>query len=267
MRSTTNFASAVIAALFVTACGSSEDAPLTGVVTPVIVDEERGDIALSMQAESMTADETNLYVFTTWKIVRVSKANGVADTIANGELVNSTSGIAVDDKFVYWSRKAPRAGEGSIRRMPKIGGAIEEYVTKRTDPNGIAIDAENVYWTEDNRRDHVKGKRDGRIVAMPKSSGGAGEPIVLADDVLPERIIVAGDYVYWSTAPDTIPNAKIRRVAKTGGEPETLVDVRLRGPRILGLAGGRHRVDADERRRWRRLLEARERLDRRDRDR
>jgi hypothetical protein len=50
--------------------------------------------------------------------------------------------IALDDTHVYWAN----AGDGSIARVAKTGGAVEMLASDQVDTQTIAVDDEYVYW-------------------------------------------------------------------------------------------------------------------------
>jgi hypothetical protein len=49
---------------------------------------------------------------------------------------------------VYWSELGFHSGGGSIKRMPKQGGAITTLIDGLGEVGGIALDNDYVYWTE-----------------------------------------------------------------------------------------------------------------------
>lgn len=91
---------------------------------------------------SMASDAEAIYTFTrdAFHLWRIPK-DGSAPTL----LVTSTrcSQIAIDDAYVYFTSSSD--GDGAIHRVPKTGGTVETLASE-TDPGGIVVDENSVYW-------------------------------------------------------------------------------------------------------------------------
>lgn len=94
--------------------------------------------------QDLAIDEANLYWITSGgevkKIPRES-ALGDATTLASGQA--SPVRMALDATHVYFTN----AGDGTVRRVPKEGGPVEDIATGQGEPFAITVDADGVYWT------------------------------------------------------------------------------------------------------------------------
>ncbi|WP_437970726.1 hypothetical protein WMF04_16175 [Sorangium sp. So ce260] len=132
------------------------------------------------------------------------RVGGETLTIAAEQLTPREIALDVDAQgnaaAVYW---ASFEG-GSVFRADLSGEAAfehEEIVSDQGQLNGVAVDAEHVYWT---RRD------EGTVVRMPK---GGGEPEVLASQqTRPGDIAVDETTVYWINegSPDPEDGAPVK---------------------------------------------------------
>jgi hypothetical protein len=93
--------------------------------------------------------------------------------------------VALDDEYIYWG--SSQGGEGVIKRARLDGTAAPEHlVTGLADVVGIAVDRDNVYWTE----------RRGRVAKMAPKRVGAQAKTIAADLPEPVSIIVRGTSVH-----------------------------------------------------------------------
>jgi hypothetical protein len=98
-------------------------------------------------------------------------------------------------------------------------------VTLASSPNGpwgIAIDSENVYWTETGReRDGGGGFYGGAVVKMPLRGGA---PVILASNLNePQAIAVDATSVYWLEVGGAAGTVVLKKAPLTGDDSMTLV--------------------------------------------
>jgi hypothetical protein len=77
-------------------------------------------------------------------------SDGSATTLAPvGGITLENGGIATDDTYVYWVNNVTDGplNDGSIMRVPKSGGTVTTVV-KATLPVAVAVDANAVYWAD-----------------------------------------------------------------------------------------------------------------------
>lgn len=130
------------------------------------------------QAAYRIALDSN-YIYGTWGSVWKSpKGGGPIALLAQvgGE------GIALDDKFVYFSTWTP----GGVWKVPKTGSSPPVELAKADYSSYVAVYGSTVYWS-------VQG---GNYVASVKKSGGAVK--VLAKASTPYGIAADADGVYWT---------------------------------------------------------------------
>lgn len=119
-------------------------------------------------------------------------------------------GLSIHGDFVYITDQEA----GTVLRVPKDGGEVEELVDLQSEPYDVVATDEHVFWTT-----FVEGGSVWRAV-LPD-----GSPIALSADDYPRMLQIYGGYVYWCAFDDV--EGRVRRVPTTGiGQaPETLVAV------------------------------------------
>jgi hypothetical protein len=126
--------------------------------------------------------------------------------------------MASDDQRVYWTEWGDDQGtpNGSVKSCPITGCGAGPLVYARAqmNPDGIVVDAQNVYWATDSY-----GGVTGGIWSCPVA-GCVGGPKHLTDADSPSGLAIDGTYVYWV---DFYGNSVVR-VAKTGGTASVLFD-------------------------------------------
>ena len=144
--------------------------------------------------------------------------------------------VAVDAGHVYWSDEAEGergqgvTGQGSIGRAKIDGEGIEaEWITGLTQPKGVAVDAEHVYWA--NAGAGATG--EGTIGRAEIGGGGVTPDFVPGKGTLrPQGLAVDASHVYWSTRDPNGNGGSIRRVELDGSSQEFKFigdEVELRG--------------------------------------
>lgn len=175
-------------------------------------------LADTNQVFAIAADESGAYWSDSGGIYKAPAGmltdGGTQITIAAD---SHTFDLAVDQGFVYWRDastgipyRAPRAGNGN---KASLGGG-QYQSTSDTINSRIALDADNLYWTDPDAD---------RIL---KASLTGGQTVVVASLPLgssPIGIAVDAQYVYWTTATTRlVMRAPIAGLAP-GADPTTLV--------------------------------------------
>ena len=97
--------------------------------------------------------------------------------------------VAVDGTGIYWSEYPYLSQNGGIFRAALDGSGVTQLAPDQ-DATGIAIDADDVYWSAG---------ATGTILAMPKSGG---DVTTLATGLAgPTGIVEQGGNVYWAEQP------------------------------------------------------------------
>jgi hypothetical protein len=167
-------------------------------------------------------------------VTKVALDGGNPVALATGFI---SGGLAASSREVFWTHfggpvaaDSPAAGcvclpspcsgaevcpsidNGAVMRLSPGGKPIELAALGHAIPAGVALDATNVYWTNQNA---------GSVMKMPRSGGN---PTVLAtDQQLPQDIATDSTSVYWTTfGGGTRNGGAIVKVATGGGVPTTL---------------------------------------------
>ncbi len=129
----------------------------------------------------------------TFTIASVPIDGGVSSAIVSEPVGNWT--FTIDARNVYWSLLGTLSdggdlldGTGEILFAPLDGGIAEVLVSGQNQPEGIAVDAQNIYWAK-TRAPFDGGFADGAIMKAQLDGGGvtvlAGprrEPVLVTID-------------------------------------------------------------------------------------
>jgi hypothetical protein len=96
--------------------------------------------------------------------------------------------MVVDDINVYWTDR----GSGSVKSVPKKGGAITTIAQGQAGPLGIGLDDTYVYWSNN---------LGAAIVRAPKD--GSGAPQLVADVSTLADFVIVGDNIYFHGSTDS----------------------------------------------------------------
>jgi len=146
------------------------------------------------------------------EVGRVSKSGGPTSLLATTPSTKPPGGVAVDATSVVWTEliysQWDPAG-GSLRSMPKAGGAITTLASGLDGPEHIALDATHAYWTQNDQ-----------VMRVPLS-GGTPE-VVASGQVWPRFVAVDGTHAYWATSTFIGCPCSLSRAPLAGGAVEVL---------------------------------------------
>jgi hypothetical protein len=157
-------------------------------------------------AFAIAQDATNLYVTTSFRdgVASVPKGGG-AKTFLVAELETPLGAIAVDGRSVYWTSGGGTLG--GVYSIPVAGGPVTILASHQNEPQGIAVDATNVYWVTS----------DGNVCSVPISGGavtilasGRGSLLGLARE---------GSTLYWTSF---VEGGNVEKTSVAGGPVTTL---------------------------------------------
>jgi hypothetical protein len=118
------------------------------------------------------------------RIVRLEKTAGPAKAREVATNQGTPTLLVLDGAYIYWA--SDKGGDGVIKRARIDGsGAPESLVTGLTSPFGIAVDRDNVNWTE---------PLTDLFRMAPNRVGGQPKTIVSLPE--PRALVVAGTSVY-----------------------------------------------------------------------
>lgn len=185
------------------------------------------DIATTNQAFGVAVDDVNAYYTSGQPTLYRAHVDGTS--VGNEEVLGPDNGstamsrtgfVTVDADRVYWAY-TDDMGKGHVlsaaKSAPAAGAIAYGAATDNIFPVGVAVDADNVYWSTAGTSvsmDVPTG--DGKIFACPKAGCPAGGPVLLATGGLFGGPVTTDDKaVYWAEYGATMGNSgRVRKVAK-----------------------------------------------------
>ncbi|WP_437485360.1 hypothetical protein WME75_00670 [Sorangium sp. So ce1014] len=145
------------------------------------------------------------------ELIMKASLEGDLEILADGQTYPMD--IAADAANVYWTS----ADQGTVMKVPALGGEPVALATGQDSPLGIAVDATHVYWVNEG----------GTVMKVPIEGGDA---VTLAEGQMkPKDIAVDATGVYWTDDGGTVMKAPLG-----GGSPLALAEGQ-RNPRKLAL--------------------------------
>ncbi len=141
---------------------------------------------------AIAVDDRYLYVTDYLRnlVVRAPKTRGGAEHVLAARQPRPV-GIALDETYVYF----PCEKDGSIRRVPKAGGAVKTIATGQINQDDITVGETFVYWASWDRRPTLRRTR---------KDGSQPQPDDLLTDLKdPEAIALDGQRVYVTNKGDS----------------------------------------------------------------
>lgn len=167
-----------------------EDKTFTTLITPEV-------IASGLNSpKSLAVDASNVYWTDNSSVSKISKNDRNVTILASG--LNDPWAIAVDATSVYWSELYGFA----IKKVGINGGTVTTLASAGND-QGIAIDADNVYWCDP-------------AISRVSKNGGAATTLAAAPGT---GIAVDSRNVYWS---EYGVGGAVKKITLTGGSPVKL---------------------------------------------
>jgi hypothetical protein len=195
--------------------GEIASAPVDGSSPPVTM--ASGQVGVS----SSVVDATKLYWATYSGTVVACPPTGcpsgptVLWSGAPGSTQAVTVGLAQDALRLYWTNGNPIGG-GSVFACDKADcpGTLVAIESSASSPLGIAVDDENVYWTEigDTFANGQVVSDAGSVRKAPKRGGAV--TTVADHQSFPSAIAVDGRAIYWATQGATAGQGHIAQLAK-----------------------------------------------------
>ena len=164
----------------------------------------------------MAVDGKYLYWNTGGNILRMAKDGGKQEIVAS-ENVGVGIDIAVDSDKVYWANHGYySSGVANVPKpiysVAKAGGKPEVFADGQNVPHCLVVDSNSVYWLT--------------TVSVMKQDKKGGQPqaVYKADDSEGvDELSLDGDSLYFGFRSKDNSRWGLRKVAKTGGGPVTLM--------------------------------------------
>jgi hypothetical protein len=151
---------------------------------------------------------------------------GVCQGVVLAAAQNRPIGLALGGGYLYFTS----ANAGTVSRVPVTGGQVELVATGQSGPQGVAVDASHVYWTNPGGSNTVmRADITGAVPATPviMATGQAG----------PLSIAVDATHAYWTSTSGLLSKTPID--ATSAMAPTVLCSGALQGADIstpIGLA-------------------------------
>jgi len=127
--------------------------------------------------------------------------------------------FAVNATHVYFTKR----DAGTVSRISRSNGAVEQLADRQTGAVGIALDANNVYWA-------TMGAAYGEGTVMKMPLAGGQKTTLATAEPEPEHVVVDANNVYWNNTlpvPGTLMKVPIaggdaNKVVLASGDPATI---------------------------------------------
>lgn len=159
---------------------------------------------------AVALDKKNVYwVDTTLDTVEQAPKTGGSPIVLAKQAVPPHA-LAVDPAgtFVYWVNRGSGIGasaDGTVNSVATgaSGHSVTTLASAQDQPEGIAVDSTNVYWTT--------GANPGAVKMLPIGAPSGTMPTIVASNLgAPHAIVVDAQYIYWTNYDDnTVMKAPI----------------------------------------------------------
>jgi hypothetical protein len=144
-------------------------------------------------------------------------AIGGGSPVVLASALDNPHSLVVDVTSVYWANVGTyqvgppqsSANNGTVMKAPIGGGGATTLASGQNAPTGVAVDAANVYWTNNTE--------SGSVMKVPIVGGTL--TALAWNQFLPTDIVVDAKNVYWT---NHHPSASVMKVPIQGGTPTSL---------------------------------------------
>lgn len=197
-------------------------------------------------AGSIVLDATSVYRGNRGdgRIMKAPLSGGDATTLfspGSSGVIGSLN-LALDAENVYWSATGEQLGSGSVMKAPIDGGAATTLASGLSSWGAVAVDATNIYWTDDVTLHADNTQGPGKVTKL--ALDGSSAAVTLATQRFPQALAVDGTSVYWgggvvdSTDTDLIWPTFITRGSSSGAAPTTIVDTVIEDAGLVACPNG-----------------------------
>lgn len=146
--------------------------------------------------------------------------------IGGGEITDLASApgareLFVGSEHVWWTGEPDDLWRAPVDGLPQ--GMEPDLLSANTLPNGLAVDAKNLYWVN---------RLDGGIKRADHAFGGE---MVLATGDVPWDVAVDESFVYWTEQGSGEGAGAVRRASKLDGTGAVLLAADVTGPRGMAI--------------------------------
>jgi len=164
----------------------------------------------------LAQDEKFIYWNAEGKIMRIPKAGGKSETIADDN-VGIGVDLVVDNEKVYWANHGYYSPDSptkpsSIYAVAKQGGTVETFSVDQNIPHSLVVDDKFVYWVTPSS-----------IVKQAKAGGTAQVIYQASDKEGIDELAQDADNLYFGWRGAGESRWALRKISKQGGEPQTIV--------------------------------------------
>jgi serine/threonine-protein kinase len=147
---------------------------------------------------------------------QASKLGGNITVLASGRVKPQAIAVDPSDDFVYWVDFGDMTGVGANGTVNSTavggGGAVKTLVTGEDQPEGIAVDGTNVYWTS--------GANPGTVKMLAINAPAGTAPTIVASNLgSPHGIGIDSEYIYWTNYDD---NSVMKAPIAGGASPYSI---------------------------------------------
>jgi hypothetical protein len=124
-----------------------------------------------------------------------------------GNPVGTVHGFSSDDTSLYFTTWQVYGSRGDVGKIRKDGEGTSTMASLKLEPRGLAVDEENIYYTEG--------------IRLMKIAKENGKPATLAEKFSSQAIALDGANIYGVPG-NYGPYDRVAKLAKTGGDPVEL---------------------------------------------
>ena len=158
--------------------------------------------------EAIALDPAHVYWTAKNSVGRIDLGGGTATSLLSTTLKTGAWALAIDGSTLYWADQIL----GTIQVIPVGGGPSTTVAKGLSAPDGVVVDATDVYWAEGTDQ-----QTEGSISRMPKAGGS---PVTLAAHQQGPRALALDDTsVYWTDSAVYVPSPTglVMKAPKSGG--------------------------------------------------
>jgi hypothetical protein len=164
-------------------------------------------------------DATRVYWLESYTVMTAPKAGGAATTLAPfmGDFSMFNRELTINATSVFWtSSSQSNFVNGSVWSVPIGGGAVTKLASGLQGTQGIAVDDQNVYWTN-------SGSIGTDATVMKEPLGGGAITVLASNQCDASEVAADGTNVYWLNygCPGG-PGGTVMSVPRDGGTPVVL---------------------------------------------